>query len=47
MRISGNEHSQVILSQTMWIQMSKMIAQKCKKKKLKQKGWCNNDHRNK
>ena len=31
MRISGNEPSSVILSQTMWIQKLKMIAWKCQK----------------
>ena len=31
MRISGNEPSSVILSQTKWIQKLKMIARKCPK----------------
>ena len=39
MRISGNELSSVILSQTKWFQTLKMIAQKAKSS-LSQKGWC-------
>ena len=31
MRISGNEHSSVILSQTKWIQKLKLIVQKSQK----------------
>ena len=37
MRISGNEPSSAILSQTMWIQKFKMIAWKCQNK-VKPKG---------
>ena len=37
MRISGDEHSSVILSQTKWIQKLIMIARKYQKK-LKPKG---------
>ena len=37
MRISGNEPSSVILSQTMWIQKLKVIARNCQNN-LKPKG---------
>ena len=41
MRISGNEPSSVILSQTKWIQKLKMIARISAKTSWSQKGWCN------
>ena len=42
MRISGTEHSSVILSQTMLLKIRwKLMPQKCLNTSWSQKGWCN------